>query len=126
MRRLILAALTVAAFGTFPESANAQDVRAQQAERRQQMLERRTERQQMMAQRRMERLQHMMERRPQLKQRVERRMAEGRRIDPLARKLLMERRLKRRQPELFNRMDLNQDGRLSPEELRQHRRRGRA
>jgi hypothetical protein len=119
MRRLLLAALAVTAFVTLPAIASAQDVKAQRAERRAEMRQQRAER-------RAEVLQRMMERRPQLKARVEQRRAQGKRVDPLARKLMMERRLKRRQPDLFNRLDLNQDGRLSPEELRQHRRRGRA
>lgn len=115
MRRLILAALAVAAFATLPAVASAQDVQARRAERRAEMRQQRAER-------RAEMLQRLMERRPELKARVERRMAQGKRVDPLARKLLMERHLKRRQPELFKRLDLNQDGRLSLEELRQRRR----
>lgn len=117
MRRVILAALAVAACIMAPPStADAQDVQAQR-------LQRRAEVQQRLAERRAERLQRLAERRPELKQRIEQRIAEGKKVRPLARKLRLQRRMKTMRPEMFDRLDLNKDGVLSRDEWRPRARR---
>ena len=115
MRTLILAAFAaVACTVAAPSTANAQDVQAQR-------LQRRAEMQQRLAERRVERLQRLAERRPELKQRIEQRIAAGKSVRPLARKVMLQRRLKRLKtlrPEMFDRLDLNKDGVLSRDEWR--------
>jgi hypothetical protein len=112
MRRLILAALAVAACAAgWASTAEAQDTRVQ---RDAQVRERRAERQAKM-------LEKLQERRPELKQRIEQRLAKGRSLRPLARKMAIQRRLHKR-PDLLERFDLNKDGKLQRNELR-HRRR---
>ena len=128
MRRLILAALALTACAAaLPSIASAQDVRAERrAEIRQRAAQRTDEQRQRAAERRAEMLQRLQERRPELKQRIDRRLAEGRPVRPMIRKMRMQ-RLKLRRPDDFNRLDLNQDGRLQRQELRQRARRiGRA
>jgi Ni/Co efflux regulator RcnB len=120
MRRLILAALAVAAsIAAAPPAANAQDVQAQRrAELRQQRQQRLTEMRQQQAERREERLRQLAERRPELKQRIDQRIAEGKKVRPVARGLRVQRRMKTIRPEMFDRLDLNKDGVLSRDEWR--------
>jgi hypothetical protein len=125
MRRLIVAVMAVAAWTlSTPSTAAAQDVKAQRAERRAQMQQRltenRAERQQRLVQRRTEMLQRLAERRPELKDKIDQRIAEGK-VRPQARKLMLQRRmkmLKTLRPEMFDRLDLNKDGVLSPDEFK--------
>ena len=122
MKRLILAALAVAAFGMAAPAAaqTTQDLQAQRTQRRAEMQQRMAQRRAEMQQRRVERLQQLAERRPELKQRIDRRLAEGKKLQPLARKLMVQRRLNRMKvlrPELFDRLDLNKDGVLSRDEF---------
>ena len=106
MKRLILAALAVAVFGmAAPAAAQTPDPQAQRAQRRAEMQQRRTER-----------LQQLAERRPELKARIDQRLAEGRKLGPVARRML-QKRLKTMRPEMFDRLDLNKDGVLSRDEF---------
>ena len=119
MRKLIVAVCAAIAWSVAaPSPASAQDVQAQR-------LQRRAEMQQRLAERRVERLQRLAERRPELKQRIEQRIeqriAAGKRVRPLARKQMLERRVKRMRtlgPEMFDQLDLNKDGVLSRDEWR--------
>ena len=122
MTRLMVAVLFAAAWTlSTPSAATAQDPQALRAERRAQMrqllTEQRAELQQRLVQRRTERLQRLAERRPELEQRIDQRIAEGK-VRPHARKLMLQRRLKTLRPEMFDRLDLNKDGVLSPNEFR--------
>ena len=127
MKRLMVAILFAAAGTLFaPSAATAQDPQAQRAERRaqvqQRLTEQRAERQQRLVQRRTEMLQRLAERRPELKQRIDQRIAEGK-VRPQARKLMLQRRMKTLRPEMFDRLDVNKDGVLSRDEVKQRMRR---
>ena len=122
MKRLMVAVLFAAAWTlSTPGAATAQDPQAQRAERRAQMQQRlteqRAERQQRLVQRRTEMLQRLAERRPELKQRIDQRIAEGK-VRPQGRKLMLQRRMKRLRPEMFDRLDVNKDGVLSRDEIK--------
>ena len=120
MRRLILAAVALAACTVAaPSAANAQDVQAQRrAELRQQRQQRLTEMRQQQVERREQRLRQLAERRPELKQRIDQRIAEGKKVRPVARGLRVQRRMKMLRPEMFDQLDLNKDGVLSRDEWR--------
>ena len=121
MKRLILAALALAAFGiAAPAAAQTQDVQAQRAQRRAEMQQRMEQRRAELVQRRTERLKQLAERRPELKQQIEERLAKGVKVRPArVRKVMMQRRINRMKtlrPEMFDRLDLNKDGVLSRDE----------
>ena len=123
MRRLILTALAVATCTlALASTAAAQDVRVRRnTEVRPRAAERSAEVRARAAERRAEVIQRMIERRPELKQRIEQRAADGRKVRVLLRKQMMQGRLQFRRPAIFDRLDLNKDGRLQRQELRQRR-----